>query len=1242
MAKSKEVKNFPALIIKHKSIVFLSGAILLFAATFLTEKYFTYKNYGEKDINRFEKVLHHKQKKLNVILDEVEQKLNSGRDLQFVRQQYEKYENLYQKRGIIILLYQDDTLRFWSDNSVPVSDSFSGSPFHKNFVFLGSAWFVVQKRKIGENQVVGLLLIKHQYPYENHFLRNGFQKDFPELPGYTVVSDHRKEGFKVQGIKGHYLFNMVFTQQVRVSKTGLYLSVLLFLAAMILLLFFAGQLIKHALNSWRLLIIALVAAFLLLLKYVMGAYHLPASLYDLDLFSPRYYATSVLLSSLGDFLILAVFVFFVAWVCYKYFDGSYILKGKNAFLIFIITTLIFAFLDVFFLLNNVLFKSIILNSSITYETHKAFDISLYSIAGLFATGLLFSGYMLLNDKAISMLNRLISLRQLAIHFVLQTAIIFALYYFGSEGKQAGLIPFVFISLLFLIILWLRYKGYRFHYSTFTLFAVLMAVFSAWFIAHYSQIKETENKKVIAINLASEHDPIAELLLNEMNDKIHEDDQLSKMLLNRFFTYDEVYNLLKRKYFSGYWDKYELQLTICNSSDSVWIEPDDKWFHCYTFFDNMLDKVGVRLSGNDFYFLTNSGGRISYFGKIKYQGKENTVTLFIGLDSKLITQELGYPELLLDSRQNKQRANSEYSYAKYNKGKLISQSGSFPYSLNLDVYNLPDKEFTSLSTGNWNHLFYKVDKANTIVVSNPSVRFFDHLVSFAYLFVFFFFLLNIALFIRKPAYFTNSFNPDFRNRIQFSMVSILFLSLILVGSGTIFFSIQQYKSRHNEILSEKIQSVYIELVHKLEYEQKLTPDWSDATYDNLDELLQKFSNVFYTDINLYDKQGKLLATSRPGIFNKELIGSRINPAAYVELVLKEKAEFIHNERIGSLSYMSAYVPFINSENELLAYLNLPYFTRQNVWSKELSSLVATIVSVSVLLILLSIGIAVLISEKITLPLRMIQLKFSEIELGKKYEKIYYPKNDEIGSLVREYNRMVEELERSIELLARSERESAWREMAKQIAHEIKNPLTPMRLNVQHLQRAWKDSREDKEKYIDRVSKTIIEQIDNLSAIATEFSNFAKMPRATNKKINLLEVISSVLQLYENNEDINLQLITSKLSEKIEVYADKEQLNRVFVNLITNGIQSVPEGRKVMIIVEVLTKENNAEVRITDNGRGIPEELQEKLFQPNFTTKSAGMGLGLAIVKNILINAGGSIDYITQLHQGTTFIVRLPLL
>ncbi len=1231
------------MIIKHKSLVYLSGAILLFAAALLTERYFTYDNYGVADINRFERILHHKQQRLNVILDEAEQKLKSGRDMQFVRQQYEKYEDLYQKRGVIILLYQNDSLRFWSDNAVPVSDSFSGSPFRRKFVFLGSAWFVVQKKQLGNNLLVGLLLIKHQYPYENHFLKNGFQSDFPDLPPSTVVSEKADDGFQIMDTSGHYLFNMIFTRQIRVSKTGLYISVLLFLAAMILLLFFAGQLIRHALNSWRLLIIALVALFLLIIKYVMGQYQFPSSLYSLDLFNPRYYATSVLLPSLGDFLILSVFIFFIAWVCYKYFDGSYILRGRSKILVFFVITFIFAFLAAFFISDNVLFKSIILNSSITYETHKAFDITIYSIAGLFGTGLLFGGFILLNDKAVSMLSGVISFRWLLIHFLLESAVIFTIFYVGFGGNPAFFVPFVFISLLFIVISRIRHTpGYRFHYSTFTLFAFLMAVYAAWFIAHYTQIRETENKKVIAINLASEHDPVAELLLNEMNDKISEDEQLSDLLLNRFFTYDEVYNLLKRKYFSGYWDKYELQLTICNSSDSVWIEPDDKWFHCYTFFDDMLDKVGARLSGSDFYFLNNSGGRISYFGKIKYQGQDNTVTLFIGLDSKLITQELGYPELLLDNRQNKQKANSQYSYAKYNKGKLISQSGSFPYSLKLSVYNLQEKEFISLSTAKWNHLFYRVDNNNTIVVSNPSVRFFDHLVSFAYLFVFFFFVMNIALFIIKPAYFTNSFNPDFRNRIQFSMVSILFLSLILVGSGTIFFSIQQYKNRHNEILSEKIQSVYIELVHKLEYEQKLTPDWSDATYDNLDELLQKFSNVFYTDINLYDKQGKLLATSRPGIFNKELVGVRMNPAAYVELVLNEKAEFIHNERIGSLNYMSAYVPFINNENELLAYLNLPYFTRQNVWSKELSSLVATIVNVYVLLILLSIGIAVLISEKITLPLRMIQLKFSEIELGKKYEKIYYPKNDEIGSLVREYNRMVEELEKSIELLAKSERESAWREMAKQIAHEIKNPLTPMRLNVQHLQRAWKDTREDKAAYIDRVSKTLIEQIDNLSAIATEFSNFAKMPRAANKKIDLLEVLSSTIQLYEHNQDVEIQMIINELPEKLEVYADKEQLNRVFVNLITNGIQSVPEGQQVRITIEVLLRDENAEVRITDNGRGIPEALQEKLFQPNFTTKSAGMGLGLAIVKNILINAGGSIEYITQLHQGTTFIVKLPLL
>ncbi|MCK4748775.1 MAG: hypothetical protein KAT15_17095, partial [Bacteroidales bacterium] len=343
--------------------------------------------------------------------------------------------------------------------------------------------------------------------------------------------------------------------------------------------------------------------------------------------------------------------------------------------------------------------------------------------------------------------------------------------------------------------------------------------------------------------------------------------------------------------------------------------------------------------------------------------------------------------------------------------------------------------------------------------------------------------------------------NIKNKIQYTMIGILLLSLLLIGGGTIFFSIRQYKERHFDSLSEKIQSVYIEVLHKLELETDLSSGWQAGGYASLDELLKKFSNVFFSDINLYDPQGQLLATSRSEIFENNLICSRMHPAAFRELAVRNSAEFVHEENIGSLRYLSAYVPFRNSDNKLLAYLNLPYFTRQRVLTMEITNLVVAFVNFYVLLITISIFIAVFISSRITQPLRMLQSKFGKITFGTSNEKIQYDAQDEIGVLVSEYNHMVDELAISAEKLVRSERESAWREMAKQIAHEIKNPLTPMKLSVQHLQRSFEKDPENQKQNIQRITRTLIEQIDHLSTIATEFSNFAKMPRANNEEVNL---------------------------------------------------------------------------------------------------------------------------------------------
>jgi nitrogen fixation/metabolism regulation signal transduction histidine kinase len=225
-----------------------------------------------------------------------------------------------------------------------------------------------------------------------------------------------------------------------------------------------------------------------------------------------------------------------------------------------------------------------------------------------------------------------------------------------------------------------------------------------------------------------------------------------------------------------------------------------------------------------------------------------------------------------------------------------------------------------------------------------------------------------------------------------------------------------------------------------------------------------------------------------------------------------------------------------------------------------------------------------------------------------------------------------------MLARSERESAWREMAKQIAHEIKNPLTPMRLSVQQLKKSWDDGRKDFNEHLESVSNILIEQIDNLSTIASEFSNFAKMPAAKIEDVDLIQIIQKAIELFEGNKKYDISFKTDVNSAMIR--ADREQLSRVFINMIKNAMQSIPEERMGEISLEATETRDKIQLRISDNGRGIPDDIKPKLFMPNFTTKTSGMGLGLAIVRNALEYIGADISFETELGKGTTFLLEFP--
>lgn len=457
---------------------------------------------------------------------------------------------------------------------------------------------------------------------------------------------------------------------------------------------------------------------------------------------------------------------------------------------------------------------------------------------------------------------------------------------------------------------------------------------------------------------------------------------------------------------------------------------------------------------------------------------------------------------------------------------------------------------------------------------------------------------------------------------------------LFAWGTSYYIKKQYLIKNHKNISEKVQSILIELGHKLGGRKKLDASLNDEmTY-----YLINFSNVFYTDINLFDKNGDLLASSRPEIFDAGLTSKKMNIDAYKMIHQNHKSNYIHNEKIGSLNYLSAYVPFRNDNNKVLAYLNLPYFAKQNELENELSDFFTSLINIYGLLFLISAIIAVFFANYISEPLRMIRDKIGALQLGKSFDLIDWKSNDEIGALVAEYNKKVVELEKNALKLAKSERESAWREMAKQVAHEIKNPLTPMKLSIQHLQKSAHENTDNLTDRIDRTAQTLIEQIDTLTNIANEFSNFAKMPKANQKPIDLLQIIETTIDLYKK-EDTTI-LLTKQHISTMNVMADNDQMHRVFNNLIKNAIQAIPEAKKGKIEVHVSQQLEHYLIAISDNGIGISKSKRDKIFEPNFTTKTTGMGLGLAMVKNILENINAKIWFESNKNK-TTFFVEIPI-
>lgn len=1132
--------------------------------------------------------------------------------------------------GFGFLVYQDGELTYWSNRSISFFENEEQLPQNEGLVKLPNGYYFTRKQETDDFHLYGLHHIKSSYTYENNYLKKHFFDGYDIPDEYQIAIGESNDEHAVHSNDGSYLFTIKPQGNYLCTTRQLYFPGIIYFIGLLIFLVYLRREFVESDAPFFIRLFALGIA-LILVYWLHLIFQIPGVFYHLKFFSPAVFALNSWLPSLGDYFLLALFFLFWIYHFGQHLDINEI--HQNSFLPrkgIVILLLLFA--GSIYLLAHYFIRELIFNSTISFSLNQITSVTIQSVWGIFSVGMFLLAGFYFTIKIVEASRNDFRLGELAGVVILIAVFLAATQYFSvGQISFAALVLFVVATVLASLFS----KNYlqNFTLSYLIIFVSTASLYSL--VVFYTSISEKQrgDQKLMAVTLVAERDPAAEVFLTEIQEEISTDPNIPNLLIED----DGLEEYIEEQYFNTYFRKYEVRFFVCSGSDSLYIEMEDRTAPCTDFFENMIESQGVKIPGTSFYFMDNMNGRISYTGWLHYplSSEKRGMSIFIEMNSDLLFEGIGFPELLIDKSMTKPDNYKKFNYAKYFGGELTDKHGDYNYNFYVNSYITSDKEFEYNRWDGMEHLIYHTRDYNYVIVSRELFTIVDYLISFPYLFVFYFLAVLVLLFVINPSLRKRPVTFDLKFRIQASIISIVFVSLLVVASGTIWYNVKEYKEKHQNDLNEKMISISEEMDMRLE-------NVDDISYDLVDWLeqeLSKLSNIFRTDINIYGTDGNLISSSRPEVFERGLVSDRINARAYYEILNNFQISYFQPEHIGEMSYLSAYKPIINSRGSYLGVINLPYFVKQDKYSQELSTIIVAFINLYVLLLLASVIVAIFIANQITHPLVLIQENLKKMQLGKQNEPIFYKRNDEIGSLVKEYNKKVEELAVSAELLARSERESAWREMAKQIAHEIKNPLTPMKLNIQHLQRAKGEGKEYNE-YIERVTSTLIEQIENLSNIATEFSNFAKIPNARNQVFKLGEQLQKVLDLFETHNRISIDFHTNGL-DYLKVNADREQLSRAIINLVKNSIQAIPEEKKGRIKINLSRREHMAVIAITDNGEGIPPEVRDKMFSPSFTTKTSGMGLGLSIVKNIVENFSGKIWFETQTGKGTTFYIEIPV-
>ncbi|MCF8338687.1 MAG: GHKL domain-containing protein [Bacteroidales bacterium] len=1114
---------------------------------------------------------------------------------------------------------EDDSVTFYTTNEIVWTDTCLRTK-ELCVIEIANRFLIVNPISVDNNgRILHLITLKKQYDSPNRFLKNEFVIGENIPSKWNIELEPVKQGVN---LKGELRFDIYKKDQVSLADRQariLFLIFFFFLVSVFLLLKTLYEQMKFSRRKRGVKLFGIaIDSFLLLL--ILIYFQIPGNLFESYLFDGALFVFPGVFTDLGSALFILAATSIVAW---SIFMTPFDINVKRQIPAFIHSLIIFGFAVWVLFFPYLLIKNLVLNSTIPLSINQLDELNFSSIlAGLtiFLGGL---SALLIHLKLLNISYSLNSQKKLfGVLWGIGAAVILYLSFIENI-----LYLFILLQVIITAVGIYLLKG-QFNLTFIVIIVVAASVSYSLILGSLNNEKENQQIKVRAISLLNNRDKISEYRYYEQVNKLKEDERVDSLVQryqNNALVEDELLAYIKENYFRSFHLKYEMNFTLCEKGTQLIIDDEAENVECYSYFSNIKEEYGVGTVSENLFYIDDGDEIRNYLGKLKLG---DDLQLYVDIFQKSSPLAQGYPELL-ESKQSERMLNPEYSYAIYFDGELVNSYGDMNYPIN-------HKADSSMYSEDFVHFEFTDDDASEklLIISKTRDTYTEILAGATYLIIIFGLLLLLFYFLMEQRINTGYFTK-FRSRLQLSIFSILLISFVVIGFFVFSHISKQNNEKNRNNLEELSHSIRIELEHKLAHLDHIDEVSEDYVYDQL----IKFSQVFFSDINLFDTNGELIVSSRPRIFDRNIINRRINPEPFYQLRKNELAIFIHKEKIGDYQFLSSYFPLRNYDNEVIAYVNLPYFSKQRQLTEEISAFLTTFINIYIILTIGSLVIIWVISNYITKPMETIKNFLGKTKLQEKNAKIDIERKDEIGDLVKEYNSMVDELEKSARLLAASERETAWREMARQVAHEIKNPLTPMKLSVQQFERSFLQDPENSEEAVKRFTWNIIQQIDSLSEIASAFSDFAKMPKASMKKLDLVESINNTVELFEGEE--NIEVVTQFDVDRIEIEADEKQIQRVFINLIKNSLQALNQQKAGKIEIHGYTENQKAVVIIRDNGPGIPDDKREKIFLPNFTTKSGGTGLGLAMVRNIVTGFGGDIHLVQSDETGTVFQIVFSL-